>query len=44
MKKEERRRRTLYYNNTQIIKTTAVKYLGVTLVDSLNFKNLLSAL
>ena len=35
---------TLYYNNTQIIKTTVVKYLGVTLDDSLNFKNLLSAL
>ena len=35
---------TLYYNNTQIIKTTEVKYLGVTLDDLLNFKNHLSAL
>ena len=35
---------TLYYNNTQIIKTTEVKYLGVTLDDSLNFKNHLSSL
>ena len=36
---------TSYYNNTQIIiKTTVVKYLGVTLDDSLNFKNHLSAL
>ena len=35
---------TLYYNNTQIIRTTVVKYLGVTLDDSLNFKNHLSAL
>ena len=34
----------LYYNITQIIKTTEVKYLGVTLDDSLNFKNHLSAL
>ena len=35
---------TLYYNNTQTIRTTVVKYLGVTLDDSLNFKNHLSAL
>ena len=35
---------TLYYNNTQIIRTTVVKYLGVTLDHSLNFKNHLSAL
>ena len=35
---------TLYYNNTQIIRTTLGKYLGVTLDDSLNFKNHLSAL
>ena len=35
---------TLHYNNTQIIRTTVVKYLGVTLDDSLNFENHLSAL
>ena len=35
---------TLYYNNTQIIKTTVVKYRGVTFDDSLKFKNHLSAL
>ena len=35
---------TLHYNNTQIIRTTVVKYLGVTLDDSLNFENYLSAL
>ena len=35
---------TLYYKYTQIIKTTEVKYLGVTLDDSLNFKNHLSGL
>ena len=34
---------TLYYNNTQIIRTSVVKYLGVTLNDLLNFKNHLSA-